>query len=113
MIADSTPAPLMIEYDVYLPARTNDGEMIDPAVIDGIKSELVKAFGGYTHFTNRSEGVWRIGGVTFRDEVTIVRVLDDGTAKFDMAAFQRSTEAALRQEQLLIVAREVRVVSSV
>ena len=33
-----------------------------------------------------SEGAWRMGGVTFRDEVTIVRVLDDGSAKFDMRA---------------------------
>ena len=44
-----------------------------------------------------------MGGVTFRDEVTIVRVLDDGAARFDMAAFKRSIEAALKQEKVLII----------
>lgn len=102
----------MTEYDIYLPMRMNDGTAVDPDLIAGIKAELAKAFGGYTHFMQRSEGAWRIGGVTFREEMTIVRVLDDGTADFDMPAFQRSTEAALGQEQLLIVARKVDVVRS-
>ena len=36
-----------------------------------------------------------MGGVTFHDEVTIVRVLDDGSAHFDMTAFKKSIETAL------------------
>jgi hypothetical protein len=100
----------MQEFEIYVPTRQNDGTEVDPAVIEQIKARLTKAFGGYTHLNHRSEGAWRIGGVTFRDEVTIVRVLDDGTAKFDMAAFKEELETALKQETVLIVAREVRTV---
>jgi len=100
----------MREFEIYLPMATNDGTPVDPAAIQRIKDTLVRAFGGYTHLDQRFEGVWRMGGVTFRDDVTIVRVLDDGTASFDMTAFKTSIEKALAQEQVLIIARDVRVV---
>jgi hypothetical protein len=48
-----------------------------------------------------------MGGVTFHDEVTIVRVLDDGSAHFDMSAFKKSIENALQQEAVLIISRQV------
>ena len=73
----------MLEYEIYLPTALNDGTPVDPNEIQGIKQTLAKTFGGYTHLNQRSEGLWRIGRVTFRDEVTIVRVLDDGSAQFD------------------------------
>ena len=97
----------MREYELYLPTTTNDGRRIDPAVIQRIKDTLAEIFGGYTHLDQRVEGAWRIGGVTLHDAVTIVRVLDDGTTAFDMAAFKRLLEATLEQQQVLIVARTV------
>ncbi|HEX8297315.1 MAG TPA: hypothetical protein VF593_13510 [Chthoniobacteraceae bacterium] len=97
----------MQEFEIYLPTQMNDGSPVDPREIARIKETLVNAFGGYTHLSQRSEGAWRMGGVTFRDEVTIVRVLDDGSAKFDMGAFKKSIEAALQQETVLIIARAV------
>lgn len=100
----------MREYDIYLPMKHNDGSEVDPAVIAGIKAKLVKAFGGYTHLNTRAEGVWRTGGVTFRDEVTIARVLDDGSSGLDMESFRKELETALRQDSVLIVEREVRTV---
>ncbi len=101
----------MKEYEIYLPTTHNDGSPTDSCEIEQIKSRLGKTFGGYTHLRQSSEGSWSMGGVTFRDEVTIVRVLDDGSAKFDMSAFKRSMETALKQESVLIVSREVDVVS--
>jgi hypothetical protein len=97
----------MREYEIYLPTTHNDGAPVDPRKILDIKRALAKAFGGYTHLNHRSEGVWRMGGVTFHDEITIVRVLDDGSARFDMAAFKKSIENALQQETVLIISREV------
>jgi hypothetical protein len=41
--------------------------------------------------------------------LTIVRVLDPAPPGFDVRAFRREVEAALRQENVLIVEREVRV----
>jgi hypothetical protein len=100
----------MREFEIYLPMTMNDGAPVDGGVIQGIKDQLVKAFGGYTHFHHRSEGAWRMGGVTFRDEVTIVRVLDDGSTDFAMPAFKKTIEAALKQEDVLIISRQVAVV---
>lgn len=105
----------MQEYEIYLPAKHNDGRRVDPAYIEQIEQELARAFGGYTHFKQHSAGLWSIGGVTFLDEVTIVRVIDDeappleGRAPFDMVAFKRELEQGLQQESVLIVARKVRV----
>jgi hypothetical protein len=98
------------QFEIYLPMRTNDGRPVDPAKIQQIKDTLVQAFGGYTHLDQRFEGAWRMGGVTMHDDVTILSVLDDGTARFDVAAFKRSIEAALEQDAVLIVARDVQVV---
>jgi hypothetical protein len=100
----------MQEFEIYLPTVMNDGAPIDVSVIDRIKDTLVQTFGGYTHLDQRFEGAWRLGGVTFRDDVTILRVLDDGRARFDMPAFKASLERALRQDTVLIIARDVRVV---
>ncbi len=105
----------MQEYEIYLPTKHNDGRPIDPAHIEQIEHRLAQTFGGYTHLKQRSNGLWRMGGVTFMDEVTIVRVIDDGqrpfdgSEPFDMAAFKRELEQTLQQESVLIVAREVRV----
>src|SRR3954453_20654181 len=99
----------MKEFEIYLPTTLNDGSPADPAELERVKETLAKAFGGYTHLRQRSEGAWRMGGVTFRDEVTIVRVLDDGTSGFDMAALKRRLETLLQQEEVLIVSREVEV----
>ena len=100
----------MREYDIYIPMIQNDGSASDPAAINGIKEELAEAFGGYTYFRQRNEGVWNFGGVTFRDEVTILRVLGNGRSNFDMASFKQKTEAILRQKTILIVARDVSVI---
>jgi len=97
----------MREFDIYLPTTLQDGAPIDPELIREIKSTLVNAFGGYTHFTHRNEGAWRIGNVTFRDEITVIRVLDDGRAHFDMVDFKRQLERRLQQSSILIVARTV------
>lgn len=101
----------MKEYEIYLPTTHNDGSPTNSAEIERLKAMLAKAFGGYTHLRQRSEGAWSMGGVMFHDEVTIVRVLDDGSAGFDMTAFKKSVEQALRQESVLIVERTVSVVS--
>jgi hypothetical protein len=97
----------MREYEVYLPMKQSDGCEVDPGEIRKIKDRLAHEFGGYTEVTQRCEGVWKIGGVIFRDEITIVRVLDDGRNEIDMATFRSALEKQLKQERVLIVAREV------
>lgn len=100
----------MHEYDIYLPSQRRDGAAITRAELDAIKRELTEAFGGYTHLKSRSEGAWRVAGVTFRDEITILRILDDGRGSFDMQAFRQALERRLDQESVLIVSRVVQIV---
>jgi hypothetical protein len=100
----------MREYDIYLPAAQSDGKDVDPEKLREIKQRLAEAFGGYTYFKTRNEGVWRMGGVTFRDEITVIRVLDEGASVFDMGRFKQELERELVQESVLIVAREVTVI---
>lgn len=97
----------MKEYDIYLPMASSQGGGTDASKLEEIKGKLAQAFGGYTHFRSRNEGLWRMGSASFRDEVTIIRVLDDGSAKFDMSHFKKELERDLEQESILIVAHEV------
>lgn len=101
---------VMLEYDIYLPMAQSDGTAGGSVPLDQIKHSLTDAFGGYTQFTHHGVGLWRLGGVTFRDAVTVVRVLDDGSSKLDMAQFKRNLEELLDQESILIVVRSVSVV---
>lgn len=101
----------MKEFEIFVPSRQNDGTLIDLPVIESIKSTLIKAFGGYTHLQQRSKGAWKMAGTTFQDEVTIMRVLDDGPADFDMPLFKRFLEHILNQASVLIIEREVNTVS--
>ena len=98
----------MHEYVIYLPRKQTDGRDVSVLEIQGIKRTLAQAFGGYTQMTQRCEGVWRLDGVTFRDEITIIRVLDNGRCNFDMSSFRKTLERKLNQEHILIVDREVR-----
>jgi hypothetical protein len=98
------------EYEIYLPTTENDGTPVDPRLITAVKKLVNDTFGGYTHLRQRNEGRWTMGGVTFVDEVTILRVLNERGSAFDMVEFKRMLEELLRQESVLIVEREVRVV---
>ncbi len=100
----------MKEFDIYVPCRKNDGTLVELADIESIKSTLIKTFGGFTHLQQRNKGAWKVGGTTFHDDVTILRVLDDGSAAFDMRKFKETLERTLKQDSVLIVEREVRCV---
>lgn len=100
----------MREYEIYVPTERNDGQPVEPSELERIKKTLSEAFGGYTHLKSRSEGAWKMAGVTFRDEVTILRVLDDGSAHFDWPKFKGDLEQSLDQEEILIVSRPVEVI---
>lgn len=101
----------MREFEIYVPSRQNDGTLVELAELESIKGTLIKAFGGYTHLQQRSRGAWRMAGITFHDDVTIMRVIDDGSADFDMPKFKKTLERSLKQDTVLIVEREVGTVS--
>ena len=99
----------MREIDIYLPSARSDGGAVDSQIFAQIKVNLMNAFGGYTQLKTACEGAWVMGGVAFRDEVTILRVLENDRPGFDMHTFRRNLEIALDQEKILMIARDVTV----
>ena len=102
----------MKEYDVYLPLYYNSGRPVEEFKVNQVKRLLVDKFGGLTHFPQQNEGLWRFGGTTFRDRVSILRVLaEEGkeTRAF-FAELSRQMRRELEQTSVLIVEREVQVI---
>lgn len=104
----------MKEYDVYLPLHYNDGRRVEATKVEKFKRLAVEHFGGLTHFPQENEGVWKFGGVTFRDRISILRVLSDdleGARRF-FEAFREQLGRELEQEAVLIVEKDVCLVSA-
>ena len=56
------------------------------------------------------EGTWKTNSQESRDDIVILRILDDGSTSFDMSAFRERIEKSLEQDRLLISAREIEIV---
>jgi hypothetical protein len=62
-----------------------------------------------TFFPQASEGLWRAGGVTYRDEIVIFRVLTTdapGAHRF-LSSLKEDLKRELRQEEVLVIERDV------
>lgn len=100
----------MKEYDLFVPLRYNDGASIEPAKLQILQARLLELFGGVTFFPQPNEGLWQSGGVTYRDEIVIYRVVT-GNVRAARQFFRRLKEelkTALRQEEIFVVERDVR-----
>jgi hypothetical protein len=60
---------------VLLPLRFNDGREVPPEWLAEAVLEIVDHFGAASYETQKVEGHWRQGGVTYRDD--LVRVVVD------------------------------------
>ena len=82
------------QIDIYLPLNYNDGTPIPNEEFQALEIQFLSRFGGVTS-THRDfplQGLWQSGGITFRDKVVILGILD----------FTRHTEfETLRYLQLL------------
>lgn len=65
--------------------------------------------GRVTFFSQPNEGFWRMGDVTYRDDVVIFRVLARGRrrARRFFSKLKAELVANLKQEEILIVERSV------
>jgi hypothetical protein len=99
------------EYDLYLPQTYNDGRPVEPDKIADLMRRLQARFGGLTFFPQRTEGLWKVGKVTFRDEIVILRVLSEEVRR-SRAYFRRlkgELKRLFEQGDVLIVERKVEV----
>lgn len=101
----------MKEYELYVPLRYNDGSEVEPRKIERIGERRLEQFGGLTFFPQPNQGLWKMGPVTFRDEIVIFRVLT-GRVRVARQFFRRlkaDLKQDLRQEEILIVEKDAEV----
>jgi len=97
------------EYDLFIPLRDSDGQKLGPAKLKELQAELVEHFGGLTNFPQANLGLWKFGDAVYRDEIVIFRVLSndaESAAQF-LRKIKSRLEAELKQDEILIVARDV------
>jgi len=96
------------EYEIYVPLTHNDGSPVDAERLVQLRERLLEQFGGLTFFPQRNEGFWTFGGVTYRDEIIIYRILTGETrkARTFFRAIKEELKRDLHQEEILIVEKE-------
>lgn len=99
----------MQEYDLFVPLFYNDGAPIEPAKFQDLQARLLDEFSGLTFFPQPNQGFWRMGEVTYRDEIVIYRVLaaKPRAARRFLTRLKEELKKSLRQEEILIVERSV------
>jgi hypothetical protein len=96
------------EYELYVPLSYNDGTPVDPKILMQLRERLLTEFGGLTFFPQPNEGFWTFGGVTYRDEIVVYRVLSEHvrTARRFFRELKEELKRKLKQEEILIVEKD-------
>ncbi len=99
----------MKEYDIYIPLNYNDGTPIEARKYQDLQCRLLDHFGGVTFFPQSNKGLWKMAGITYRDEIVIYRVIapDARKARQLLYELKERLKAELEQEEILIVERDV------
>ena len=97
------------EYDLFIPLYHNDGTPIPLSTIRAFQDRLLDEFDGLTVFPQPNEGYWRMAGVTYRDEIIILRVVTRSrrAARRFLTRLKEELKRDLRQEEILIIERDV------
>ncbi|MCI0378057.1 MAG: hypothetical protein L0215_10645 [Gemmataceae bacterium] len=98
------------EFEIYVPTNYNDGSKVEQEKLDDIGDRLLEFFGGVTYFPQENKGVWRVQGVTYRDNIVLYRVVTKRTrvARRFLSEFKEWLKQDLKQEDILIVERDVK-----
>ena len=99
----------MKEYDVYVPLYYNDGSPVERRKLKWLRDRLLAKFNGLTYFPQPNKGYWKMGEITFHDEIVIYRVLATNmrAARRFFRQLKEELKAELDQEEILIVERDV------
>ena len=100
----------MKEFDIFVPLRYNDGKPIELEKFQQLQLELLDEFGGLTYFPQANHGFWKLGNVTFRDEIVVYRVIaaESRSAKRFLVKLKERLKQELAQEEILIIERDVK-----
>jgi len=91
----------MRKYEIYLPLKYNDGEVIESEKIVGVWDELAEAFAGITvsSLSAPYQGRWKYGGVEYIDDIIKIEIVttnDKATKKF-LKDFKQHLKESLQQ----------------
>jgi len=97
------------EYDIFVPLYFNDGSPVEAEKFQALQDALLDRFGGVTFFPQPNKGLWRMAGVTYRDEIVIYRVIGSSAeeARAFLATLKQRLKREFQQEEILIVERDV------
>jgi hypothetical protein len=98
-----------LEYELYLPTISPQGTLFSQDVLRQIRQELVDFFGGLTDTRHKNEGLWKIGGVTVRDEIVIWKILSNRGQAGDqfIRDVKLQLQKLLRQNEILVIRRQI------
>ena len=99
----------MKEYDVFIPLYYNDGAPIEPVKFQELQARLLERFEGLTYFPQANQGFWKLGDMTYRDEIVIYRVIsqDSVRARAFLSDLKGVLKREFRQQEILIIERDV------
>ena len=99
----------MKEYDLFVPLYYNDGAPIEAVKFQILQARLLEFFNGVTFFPQPNQGLWKAGGVTYRDEIVIYRVVAGNlrSARQFLRRLKEELKTALKQEEIFIIERDV------
>ncbi len=98
-------------YEVLLPLQFNDGRPVPQEWFADAVSEVADRFGAESFETQKIEGHWRYGGVTYRDVLVrlVVDVPDEPEARAWMKAFKARWQTRVEQLELWMVSYQIEV----
>lgn len=99
----------MKEFDLFVPLFHNDGSAIDVRLFQELQERLLAEFEGLTFFPQPNKGFWKMGSLTFQDDVVIYRVITDKPRKSRrfLSRLKKWMKPTFQQEEILIVERKV------
>lgn len=92
-------------FEVLLPLRFNDGREVPPEWLAEAVLEIVDQFGAASYETQKVEGHWRHGGVSYRDDLVrvVVDVPDSAENRTWVKEFKARWKTRLDQLELWVV----------
>ena len=101
----------MKEYDIFVPLHYNDGVPVEEKKFRDLQTRLLEYFDGVTYFPQANQGVWRMGGVTYRDEIVVYRVVTKKVrrARRFLKQLKEELKRIFQQEEIFLVERDVKV----
>jgi hypothetical protein len=98
------------EYDIFVPLFYNNGIPVDARKFQSLQNWILKRFDGITAFPQPNKGTWKMGHVTYHDEIVIYRVFASRSKRVRsfFVKLKEKLKVAFRQEEILIVERNVK-----